>query len=66
MKPIPKRLRLRRLQKGRRAPARGVCVFCEAGVSLYVRVHRAADGLVVELTVVVDPPPPAGAVALAA
>lgn len=49
------------------ASGRGECIWPAGAVSLFVKAHRSADGLVIDLRVIVDPPPPpAGAAANAA
>ena len=45
----------------------GECVWTDGVMSVFVKAHRAEDGLVVDLYVTVDPPAPlGGAAALAA
>jgi hypothetical protein len=45
----------------------GECIWADRGLSIFVKAHEGDDGLVVDLRVIVDPPPsPPGAAALAA
>jgi hypothetical protein len=44
----------------------GECVWTDGVVSLFVKARQGEDGLVIDLRVTVDPPPPAGTAALAA
>ena len=48
-------------------PGDGECVWSDGAVSLFVKAHQGEGGLVIDLRVIVDPPPtPADTAALVA